>query len=66
MSPRAGEYYLRHEDILTKISELGEELALVIFPGVQFYSGQAFLIEEITKAAHAQVCPLALQTVIYS
>ncbi|KAH7107534.1 kynureninase [Auriculariales sp. MPI-PUGE-AT-0066] len=54
LAPRAGEYYLRHEDILAKITELGESLALVLFPGVQFYTGQAFKIAEITQAAHDQ------------
>ena len=51
--PREGEHVLRTEDILAKINELGNELALVCFGGVNFYTGQAFAMEAITKAAHA-------------
>ena len=51
--PREGEYTLRHEDILKAIEENGEETALVFFSGVQYYTGQAFDIPAITKAAHA-------------
>lgn len=50
---REGEHILRPDDILDKISELGEELALVLIGGVQFYTGQAFDLEAITAKAHA-------------
>ncbi len=53
VQPRAGEHTLRTEDIVAKINELGEELALVCFGGVNFYTGQAFDMAAITKAAHA-------------
>jgi kynureninase len=53
IEPREGEHALRTEDILKTIEETGDELALVFFSGVQYYTGQAFNIEEITKAAHA-------------
>lgn len=53
VQPRAGEYTLRTEDILARINELGDELALVCFGGVNFYTGQAFDMAAITKAAHA-------------
>lgn len=52
MSPRAGEHTLRTADIVAKIKELGEELALVCFGGVNFYTGQAFDMAAMTKAAH--------------
>jgi len=52
MKPRAGEHTLRHEDIIARIHELGEELALVCFGGVNFLTGQAFDIKGITAAAH--------------
>lgn len=52
MTPRSGEYHLRTEDICSKIHELGDELALVFFSGVQYYTGQAFNIKELTEAAH--------------
>ena len=51
--PREGEYALRTEDILKKIEEEGDAVALVMFSGVQYYTGQYFDIPTITKAAHA-------------
>jgi kynureninase len=53
VQPRAGEHILRTEDIVARIQELGDELALVCFGGVNFYTGQAFDMAAITKAAHA-------------
>jgi kynureninase len=52
LKPRAGENTLRTEDILESIKTHKEELALVMFSGVQYYTGQYFNIQEITKAAH--------------
>ncbi len=34
----------------------GESIALVLLPGVQYYTGQAFEIEAITRLAHAKGC----------
>ena len=53
VQPRPGEHTLRTEDIVAKIDELGDELALVCFGGVNFYTGQAFDMSAITRAAHA-------------
>lgn len=52
ISPREGEDTLRNADILDTISRHGEETALVLFPGIQYYTGQYFDLENITKAAH--------------
>lgn len=52
LKPREGEYTLRTEDIVKAIDEHAEELALVIFGGVQYYTGQFFDIKKITEAAH--------------
>jgi len=53
LEPKDGSDYLPTQEVLEKINELGEELALVMFPGVQYYTGQFFDIKEITVAAHA-------------
>jgi len=53
VQPRAGEHTLRTEDIVARIHELGDELALVCFGGVNFYTGQAFDMAGIIQAAHA-------------
>ena len=50
--PRAGEELIHLEDILSKIKELGDELALVMFGGVNYYTGQLFDMQKITAAAH--------------
>lgn len=52
VQPRDGEHILRPEDIIARINELGDELALVCFGGVNFLTGQAFDIKGITAAAH--------------
>lgn len=47
---RDGEHFWRTEDILDKINEVGEELALVLMGGVNYYNGQVLDMEAITKA----------------
>ncbi|KAF8350789.1 kynureninase [Amanita rubescens] len=56
VSPREGEATLREEDILDIINKEGETIALVLFSGVQYYTGQYFPIKSITQAAIAQGC----------
>lgn len=53
LGPRAGEHTLRNEDILAAIRAQGNQLALVLFGGVQYYSGQFFNLKAIAAAAHA-------------
>lgn len=53
LSPREGEHILREEDILAKIAELDDTLALVMFGGVNYYTGQLLDMPAITKAGHA-------------
>jgi len=52
VSPRAGEEIIRNEDVIDKIKECGDQLALVMIGGVNYYTGQVFDMENITKAGH--------------
>lgn len=51
LKKREGEHNFRMEDIVRKIAEVGKECALVLIGGVNYYTGQVFDIEAITKAA---------------
>lgn len=48
--PRKGEVTLRTEDITAKIIEHKDELALVMFSAVNYYTGQFFEIKKIADA----------------
>ncbi|RZS67069.1 kynureninase [Pseudobacter ginsenosidimutans] len=52
IAPRQGEHTMRIEDILTAIDTHKDSLALVMFGGVNYYSGQVLDMKTITEAAH--------------
>lgn len=52
IAPREGEYEIRTEDILQAIETHKNELALVFFGGVNYFSGQVFDMKTIAAAAH--------------
>lgn len=54
--PREGEDTIRTEDILEIIQTQGDEIALVMLPGVQYYTGEVFDMQAITQAAQAKGC----------
>lgn len=53
VAPRTGQEVLDPDDILAAIAEHGAELATVLLPGVQYYTGQVLPIADIAAAAHA-------------
>lgn len=52
LEPRDGEQTLRPEDIFATIAKHGDELALILLPGVQYYTGQVLPMADIVKAGH--------------
>mmetsp|Transcript_10020 Transcript_10020/g.28178 ORF Transcript_10020/g.28178 Transcript_10020/m.28178 type:complete len:443 (-) Transcript_10020:74-1402(-) len=52
ITPRAGEHTLRTEDIVARIEQEGSSVALVMFSGVQYYTGQFFDLQALAAAAH--------------
>jgi kynureninase len=53
VAPREGEDTLHLADILATIEKYGDTVALVMFGGVNYYTGQFYDLEAITRAAHA-------------
>ncbi len=51
--PKKGEYNLNIDDIVSTIQQHANETALVLFGGINYYTGQFYNLQEITKAAHA-------------
>jgi kynureninase len=49
--PRKAEFTIRTEDIVDLIEKHAHELAVVMFAGVNFFTGQLFNIKKITAAA---------------
>jgi len=56
LAPRPGEDTVCEEAIETYLQAHGEQVALVLWPGVQFRTGQVFDLARITRAAHALGC----------
>lgn len=54
VKPSKGEHYLHTADIVTAIKKHSAETALVLFGGINYYTGQCYDMEAITKAAHEE------------
>ncbi|MCG2461204.1 kynureninase [Flavobacteriaceae bacterium F89] len=50
---RPGEHFWRTEDVVEMINKTGEELALVLIGGVNYYNGQVFNMKAITLAGRS-------------
>jgi len=57
---RKGEVLHHAEDIEALIEREGESIALVLLGGVNYYTGQVFDMERITRVAHAKDCTVGL------
>ncbi len=53
IGPPDGEWIIRDDDILAAIDANADELAMVFFGGVNFFTGQLFDMQKLTKAAHS-------------
>lgn len=53
VGPRRGEDAIRPADIFAAIADHGDELALVLLPGVQYYTGQVLPMSAIVGAGHS-------------
>ena len=58
--PRQGEFTVRPEDIEALLEKQGDEIALVLFAGVNFFTGQLFDIEKITATAQKRGCVVGI------
>ena len=54
--PREGEELLRYEDLETILTEQGDEIALILIGGVNYYTGQFFDLKRITLLGHKYGC----------
>ena len=52
LKPRKNESFIRTKDVEEIIDNDGEEIALIILGGVNYYTGQVFDMKEITKLGH--------------
>jgi len=52
VKPRKGEHVLRTEDIISTIGANKNSIALVLFGGLNYYTGQLFDLNTITSEAH--------------
>ena len=56
LKPRDGEHTIRAEDIERTLADQGDQIALVMLAGVNFFTGQLYDLEQVTRLAHQQGC----------
>jgi len=52
VAPRDGEYLIREQDIIATIEQHSSSVALVFFGTVNYFTGQLFDMQKLTKVAH--------------
>lgn len=55
-SPREDEELLRYEDLESILDKQGDEIALIMIGGVNYYTGQYFNLKRITELGHEHGC----------
>ena len=58
--PREGEELLRIEDLKNILDEQGDEIALLLIGGVNYYTGQYLDIKKIASLGHAKGCMVGI------
>ncbi|MDY8138607.1 kynureninase [Aquimarina sp. 2201CG5-10] len=58
--PREGEELLRMDDLETILDQQGDEIALLLIGGVNYYTGQFLDIKKIADLGHAQNCMVGI------
>ncbi|XP_023223752.1 kynureninase-like isoform X2 [Centruroides sculpturatus] len=51
-----GEDYVRHEDVVSMIEKEGDQISVILLPGIQYFTGQLFDIKTITEIGHKKGC----------
>ena len=58
--PRTGEELLNIEDLETIVAEQGDEIALLLIGGVNYYTGQYLDIKKIAEIGHSKECMVGI------
>ncbi|WP_271405413.1 kynureninase [Tenacibaculum soleae] len=58
--PRAGEELLNIEDLETIVAEQGDEIALLLIGGVNYYTGQYLDLKRIAEIGHSKNCKVGI------
>ena len=53
VAPREGQWTIQTDDITTAIERAGDELALVLWSGIHYYTGQRFAVDRIAAAGRS-------------
>lgn len=56
LKPNQGDYLISSETILKTIQKHGDEIALILIGGINYYTGQLYDIKEITRLGHQYGC----------